>query len=223
MDFEIVCEACGPLSTNMYLLIRDNRQTLLIDPSDAALARAKLSENSLTAAAVLLTHGHFDHTAPIEELRSLPGTPPVFLHRLDLPLLDDPQKNASALMGCPRSFSFSKSLDCTSGHSCSNKLDLSITPIDEDGALPITDFSVTALHTPGHTPGSLSYLIEGCLFSGDTLFASGIGRCDLYGGDSRAMQASLKKLAALADSIPVYPGHGPATKMAFEKRYNPYL
>ncbi len=217
MDIKVVCEACGPLSANMYLLIREDKQALLIDPSDAALARAMLEESSLTAAAVLLTHGHFDHTAPIEELRRLPGNPPVFLHRLDLPLLDDPQKNASALVGCPRR------LGCSSSSDCSNVLGLEITPIDADGILPIAGFSVMALHTPGHTPGSVSYLTEGCLFSGDTLFASGIGRCDLYGGDPRAMQASLQKLAALDDSLPVYPGHGSATKMAFEKRYNPYL
>jgi len=85
------------------------------------------------------------------------------------------------------------------------------------------DLQLSVLHTPGHTPGSICLLGEGVLFSGDCLFAGGIGRVDLPGGDERAMLASLRRLAELDPRLLVYPGHGPPTTIAEELKGNPWL
>ena len=79
------------------------------------------------------------------------------------------------------------------------------------------------LATPGHTPGGVCYRCGEALFTGDTLFAAGVGRTDLPGGDGAALERSLEKLAALEDGLTVYPGHGPATTLERERRGNPYL
>ena len=89
--------------------------------------------------------------------------------------------------------------------------------------IPESDVSLSVLHTPGHSPGSISLLGEGVLFSGDCLFASGMGRVDLAGGDEREMMASLARLSALDSEIVVYPGHGPATTIGDEVAGNPWL
>ena len=81
----------------------------------------------------------------------------------------------------------------------------------------------TVLKTPGHTPGSVCLRTGSLLFSGDTLFAGSCGRTDLPGGDPADMRASLKLLAAIPEDLTVYPGHGEATTLDAEKRYNPYL
>jgi glyoxylase-like metal-dependent hydrolase (beta-lactamase superfamily II) len=94
---------------------------------------------------------------------------------------------------------------------------------DDEIHLEGTDIALTVMHTPGHTPGSICLLGEGVLFSGDTLFAGGIGRVDLPGGDPQAMTASLKRLMELAPEIAVYPGHGETTTIGEEQESNPWL
>ena len=79
------------------------------------------------------------------------------------------------------------------------------------------------MHTPGHTPGSICLLGEQLVFTGDTLFAEGIGRTDFPGGSNRDMQLSLQKLMRLPDNLLIYPGHGPTSIMGEEKRVNPFL
>jgi len=94
----------------------------------------------------------------------------------------------------------------------------------EDGSLiEFGNESLKVMHTPGHTPGSICLLGERLVFTGDTLFAEGIGRTDLPGGSDREMQLSLKKLVRLPDNFLIYPGHGPASIMGEEKRGNPFL
>jgi glyoxylase-like metal-dependent hydrolase (beta-lactamase superfamily II) len=94
----------------------------------------------------------------------------------------------------------------------------------EDGTLiEFGDESLKVMHTPGHTPGSICLLAERLVFTGDTLFAGGIGRTDFPGGSDRDMRLSLQKLVRLPEHFLIYPGHGPSSIMGEEKRVNPFL
>ena len=94
---------------------------------------------------------------------------------------------------------------------------------DGGDTVVLAGVSLEVLHTPGHTPGSVCFLTEGALFSGDTLFARSCGRMDLPGGSPAQMRGSLDRLRQLPFAGPVYPGHGGATTLAEERRWNPYL
>jgi len=131
----------------------------------------------------------------------------IAIHELDAPMLVDPMLSGAALFG------FSQR---------------GVQPdvlLHEGDRVPIpgSEVYLSVLHTPGHSPGSLSLLGEGVLFPGDCLFAGGIGRVDLAGGDEREMMASLVRLSALDPELVVYPGHGPATTIGAEAAGNPWL
>lgn len=85
------------------------------------------------------------------------------------------------------------------------------------------DVHIQVIATPGHSKGSVCFLAEDMLFSRDTLFAGDCGRCDLFGGDFSKMKASLKRLAALPGDYTVYPGHGPGSRLSYEREHNPYI
>ena len=121
---------------------------------------------------------------------------PTYIGCDDNPLLCDPYKNVSSLVNCPSDLG-----------SCDYLL--------RDGeCVLVGPFSVHVIHTPGHTPGSSSFLINESLFTGDTVMAQGFGRCDLYGGDFSKLKASLARLCALDGSYRVYPGHGPSSSLS---------
>lgn len=189
-----------PFDNGMYIVVDERRDALVIDPSmaEAEVLRA-VRDEGLRVLAILNTHGHPDHVfanAPVKEATRAR----LAIHRLDAYRLDLASRpEGSALLGpAPRA-----------------------TPDDllEEG--PVTylrDVRIEALHTPGHTEGSTCFhlLAEGMLFSGDVLFAGTVGRVDLPGGDPRAMEASLERVAALPPETRVYPGHGPPTTIAAE-------
>ena len=95
--------------------------------------------------------------------------------------------------------------------------------VQEGDVIDIAELSFSVLHTPGHTPGSVCYLCDDCLFCGDTLFAGSCGRTDLPGGSWQTMRLSLKRLRDLQQELQVYPGHGESTTLSAEKRFNPCL
>jgi hydroxyacylglutathione hydrolase len=199
----------GPLQTNCTILVDEKtREAVVIDPGDEAerIFRA-IARLEATAVALLHTHGHFDHISGTSELAELTGAP-IRLHAADRPLYDA-LPNQAARFG------------------------LSADPPRPPG-LPLTDGEVirfgesalTAIHTPGHTPGSTCFLLEGdnpILFSGDTLFRRSIGRTDFWGGDTKSILASIRgKLFSLPGSTPVVCGHGPGTTIEEERRLNPF-
>ena len=144
--------------------------------------------------AILLTHGHFDHVGAVRELAAETDCP-VYLCAEDKAL-------PSAMTA--------GSLYCTHSYAHGDCLDLS-------------GLRFTVLHTPGHTPGSVCLCCEDAMFSGDTLFAGSIGRTDFPGSDPARMRDSLAQLKGLEKNYTVYPGHGEATTLNEEKRYNPFL
>lgn len=199
----------GALETNCYLLFTDEGQGIVIDPGMQPQALLEQIED-LEIVAILLTHAHFDHIGGLEEVRQATGAP-VYIHDLEAAWLEDPALNGSARWPM-----------VTPPISCRPR-DKSLA----DGeTLYLAGFSIEVLHTPGHSPGSVSFYLpeEKILLAGDTLFAGSIGRTDLPGGDyATLMQVIKKRLFTLPDDTQVYPGHGPKTTIRDEKQYNPFV
>ena len=184
----------GYLQTNCYILQGDSNQCLAIDPGGQPdVVLEFLGERKL--AAILLTHGHFDHVGAVADLVTETGCK-VYLCADDLTL--------------PRSM--------TSGQ-------LYYTDTYSDGdEITLAGLTFRVLHTPGHTPGSVCLCFGDAMFSGDTLFAGSIGRTDLPGGDYATLINSItENLLSLPDDLTVWPGHGEETTIGFEKKHNPYL
>ncbi len=192
--------------TNCYILAcAATRQAAIIDPgADAALIFAKVKEEGLDVKAVINTHGHSDHIGanqPVKENYQAP----LLIHKDDAPMLSRPTLSLAVLVGGT----------CQGG--TADRL------LEDGDTIAIGQLTLQVIHTPGHTPGGICLLGSDYLFSGDTLFQLSIGRTDFPGGSYEALLQSLAKLAKLDDRLIVYPGHGPATKLGYEKRFNPYL
>ena len=199
---------CGSVGTNCYFLINTQTQeTVIIDPADdAPMLSAKLKEKNLKPAAILLTHGHYDHIMAVEELRKEYGIP-VIAHEEEKQILENPRGNLSTMIGMP----FTVKADRF---------------VKDEELLVTAGFSIRVLHTPGHTIGGCCYYLadENLLFSGDTLFWESVGRTDFPTGSMSALVRSIKeKLMVLPESTRVYPGHMGTTTIADEKRMNPFL
>ncbi|ADM71782.1 Hydroxyacylglutathione hydrolase GloC [Paenibacillus polymyxa E681] len=198
----------GPLQTNAYLLQGDDPQrAVIIDPgmNPGPLLRAI---EPLTIEAILLTHAHFDHIGGVEEIRNTKGCP-VYLHALEQDWLTSPKLNGSLMW--PEA-----------------SPPISTEPAEYDLAegqqLHLIGHTFKVFHTPGHSPGSVSFLCGKDLFSGDVLFRQGVGRTDLTGGRERDLYDSIQnKLFPLGDDVTVYSGHGPKTSIGYEKANNPYI
>ena len=188
--------ALGAYQTNCYLVWDENSATcVVIDPGyepDTILLEAKKLGKEI--AAILLTHGHFDHVGAVKDLVAETGCP-VYL--------------------CPEDLSMPAQM--TAGPLYYTNT------YGEGDRLELAGLSFKVLHTPGHTPGSVCLMCENVIFSGDTLFWGSCGRTDLPGGSWSTIRVSLKRLAELSGDYDVYPGHGDATKLSFERNFNPYL
>jgi len=183
----------GSYGSNCYL-IEDGGEALIVDPSAAASAiLRRLREDRCTPVGILLTHGHFDHIMSVDTLRQAEPRLKVCIHESDAPMLSDGQKNG---------FSFFFGQDRVW-----QDADVLLRDGDE---IKVGGATFTVIHTPGHSPGSVCYLCasEGVMFTGDTLFADNIGRCDLWGGSYAVMRQSLKRLRNLDGGLTIYPGHG---------------
>ncbi len=198
----------GSLWTNGYLFYDDEARAFFVDPGgDVREVLEYLEKHELSLKAVLLTHGHPDHLAGIEGLAPLVGGS-IYISSEDAPLLKRPPEEMQAALRMQF-----------------GGVDVFETIADGD-VLTVGSFTIGVMATPGHTPGSVCYLIrqgqERILVSGDTLFAQSVGRTDLPGGDSCRLDESLKKLAALPDDMAVLPGHGPDTTIGRERKNNPF-
>ena len=209
----------GPLQANCYVLARgDGQPCVIVDPGQEAadVLRAQLSERGLEPAAVLLTHGHFDHVFSAGEVCAEYGVP-AWIHPDDRFMLADP----GAALGPAGRQLFGDALEMTAP--------ADVREVADGDVLELAGIAFEVTHTPGHTGGSVLFgtaTDEGgrLVLSGDTLFAGAIGRTDLPGGDHERMLRSLStKVLPLADDTAVLPGHGPTTTIGRERESNPFL
>jgi hydroxyacylglutathione hydrolase len=201
--------ALGPIQTNAYIISNDKKECLIVDPGDEGKRINRyVRDNELKPLAILLTHAHFDHIGAVDDVRQAWNIP-VYIHEYEEEWLSNPKYNGSAFFGLP-----------------------SVVVKDADNimkdetTLTIGDFVLDVFHTPGHSPGSVTYYLKeaNAIFSGDVLFYSGIGRTDLRGGSFEILQESIhEKLYVLPEETTVYNGHGPETTIGFEKMNNPYV
>lgn len=196
----------GEFEANCFVLIRDSN-AIVVDPGDDPdTLAAFIDSRHLTVSAFLLTHGHMDHVSAVGPL-SRQFSAPVHIHSADLTWAFSPDNTWEPHYPQPQP---------PAGD---------IIQLADNQALTIAGLSIRVLSTPGHTPGSVCFLIESerRLLTGDTLFAGSVGRTDFPGGSSSQMQASLRRLCALPDDITVFPGHGILTTMGRERTSNPFL
>lgn len=188
-----------PYDNGMYLIVDDKKEALLIDPSMGekhALDAAK--EQGLRLVEILNTHGHGDHIAGNAAVKEATRAR-LAIHRLDEYRLG-PNRPPSQMKVPPATAD-----------------DL----IEEGPLRYVADIDLAAMHTPGHTEGSTCFYLpsEKALFSGDVLFKGNVGRVDFPGGDARAMEQSLERVAAMPPETRVYPGHGEQTTIGDELRW----
>jgi len=203
----------GAFAANCYVVApARGAECVIVDPGqdaqqgiDELLARYRLKP-----IAVLLTHGHIDHMWSVAPVCGAKGIP-AYVHPDDRELLADPAKGLSLTVGQQLfgGITFTEPDD--------------VRELADGSALSLAGLDFTVRHTPGHTPGSVTFGSENGLFTGDLLFAGSIGRTDLPGGDHQTMLRSLARTLTLPDDTLVLPGHGPQTTIGAERRTNPFL
>ena len=199
----------GPFQVNCFLYWNENSgDGVIIDPgAEESRITAAIDEAGFIPRAVLLTHGHGDHIAAVAAIMKQYQIP-LYVGRGEEELLANPSANVSALIGQPI---------------VAPKADH---VVGDEETVRVGSIMLTALATPGHTPGGLCYLDEkrGLLFCGDTLFYGSIGRTDLPGGSFETLIDSIqKKILTLPDEVVCYTGHGPETTVGAERANNPFL
>lgn len=197
----------GELSTNCYILGDEKtNEGVVIDPGgDFDLIDENIEKLNLKIKYIILTHGHIDHIKALVPLKKKTKAK-VLIHKEDLPILSDPIYNLSQFTGEDSSFSEPDLL------------------LKDGDTIEFGKKKLLVLHTPGHTPGSISLYTDNLLFTGDTLFCEGMGRTDLPGSSQEKLFNSVKqKLFTKPDDTEVFPGHGPSTTIGWEKKNNPWI
>ncbi len=192
----------GQLENNMYLLLDESSKKAVLVDATEYLPEIKEAAQGYDVEYILLTHGHFDHITGLTELKKELNAQAV-MNENDK-VISDNINEFTRLFNLPDS----------------------VPPVYEkyvkDGEeLQVGNMKIKVITTPGHTQGGVCYLVDGNLFSGDTLFMESVGRTDLFGGNFKQLSDSIKnKLFALDNDIKVFPGHGDATTIGHEKKFN---
>jgi hydroxyacylglutathione hydrolase len=198
----------GAFVENCYLVVDEAaRECAIVDPGEeAGLILHKVAETGARPVAIWITHAHIDHVLGVPRVHAETGAP-IYLHPADRPLYDHVPEQAAAFGLAPvRSL---PQPEKTWSHG---------------EAIGVGALRFDVRHTPGHSPGSVSLVGEGVVFSGDVLFQGSIGRTDLPGGDLETLLGSIEReLLVLPDSTIVYSGHGPRTTIGVERGANPFL
>jgi glyoxylase-like metal-dependent hydrolase (beta-lactamase superfamily II) len=197
----------GQLGVNCYIVsCDDTKESLVIDPGDnIEIILEKIEQENLQVKYIVNTHGHADHIGANNILKNKTNAA-IAIHSDDAPMLNNPKLNLSVYIGASI---------------ISDSADIILNAGD---TITIGNVNLFVLHTPGHTKGGICLLTEGALFSGDTLFAESIGRCDFPDGSMNDLIHSIQsQLMNLPDDVKVYPGHGPVTTIGWERTHNPYL
>jgi hydroxyacylglutathione hydrolase len=198
----------GMLATNCYILAPDKRApAIVIDPAgDIKSIVSRLHKAELECVGILCTHGHVDHVAGAGPLSDAVGAP-VYINETDAGALASPRTKLIGLAGGvmatrPRQVQY----------------------LEDGDTVKAGSLTLETLHTPGHTPGGLSFYTPGYLFCGDLIFQGSIGRTDLKGGSLQTLLRAVKeKMWNMPDDTRILPGHGPETTLGAEKAHNPFL
>ena len=186
----------GMIEANCYIVAdEDTKLCAVIDPGDESnCVMDYLERNKLTCRYILLTHGHFDHTMAANAVAEQTGAT-VCMSKLDAnPDISGPQYRFTPPAGTIW--------------------------LNDGDELTVGGLTFRVMATPGHSPGSLSFVCQDCIFTGDTLFRDSCGRTDLPGGDMKQLLRSLKRICDLPGNMEVYPGHMDATSLDRERRFN---
>lgn len=197
----------GPLQENSYVVAcEETKEAVIIDPgAEAERIYRVVTFHGFTLKYIMNTHGHVDHIGGVADIIEKTGVP-FMMHKDDMFLLEginnDPiQAFLQVKMPPPPDKFFS-----------------------DGDRIVVGNLEFQVIHTPGHTPGSVCFLTDNILLSGDTLFANSIGRADLPGGNHKQLLTSIReKLLILDDNIRVYSGHGPVTTIGNERQFNPFF
>ena len=206
-DLEVVALPNGQFAENCYLVAdRRTREAVIIDPGEEpAMFLAELDTRAWSLRAIWLTHGHIDHILGVAAVRAATGAP-IHLHPLDRPIYDALPQFGS-WVGMQVEAPPPPDVALQAG-----------TPVQVGG------FEFQVRFTPGHSPGSVSFVGHGMVFGGDVLFNGSIGRTDLPGGDFPTLMSSIhSQFLSLPDSTVVHSGHGPDTTIGVERLTNPFL
>ncbi|MFZ5646258.1 MAG: MBL fold metallo-hydrolase [Bacillota bacterium] len=197
----------GPMDNNCYIIgCEETREAAVVDPgAEGGRIIRRLEELKLNCKYIILTHGHADHISALGQVADATGAQ-VMIHGDDADMLTSPGRNLSMFIGSNLKF---KSADRL---------------LQDGDTINVGKEQLKVIHTPGHTRGGISIEAGGRLITGDTLFAGSVGRSDFPGGNHDQMIKSIKeKLLVFPPETPVYPGHGPASTVGEEARYNPFL
>lgn len=195
----------GELGTNCYIVETAPDKCIAIDiGGNPEVFLDFIKSKNLTLDKILLTHGHFDHTEGVKKVQEETGAS-VYIHSGDATMLEGGSSSLASFFGRP-----------------SQKTE-NYTEIHDGDIIESGDIKFTVMHTPGHTKGSVCYIADDVIFSGDTLFMGSMGRTDYPGGDIDEMRESLKKLKNLSGDYKVYPGHFDSTTLDWERDSNPYM
>lgn len=198
--------ALGILSTNSYIVSDENRNAVIFD---CGVYSPKISsyieDNGLKLKKILLTHSHFDHTGGCAKLQEQTGAL-VYIHEAEEESLNDRDKNLAS------AFPFSTFEEIKEYRT-----------IADGDIIEVGDMEFKVMHTPGHSEGSVCYIIDDVIFAGDTVFAGSVGRTDNYSGDQAVQKRTLKRLIELDGDYKLLCGHGEDTTLDMERKHNPYL
>lgn len=196
-----------PIDNNNYLIIdEETKEAALIDCSSIDdRIDEEIEKQGANLKYILLTHGHFDHIAGIRPNR-FKNNPQIVMHKADLGWLNNANQYLP-MFGMPEI--------------TIPKVDVFV---DDGDTIQLGSLEIKVLHTPGHTQGGVCYLVDGNLFSGDTIFREAVGRCDLEGGNFNQIVESIEnKIFTLPPETLIYPGHGNITSVEWEKEHNRFL
>jgi glyoxylase-like metal-dependent hydrolase (beta-lactamase superfamily II) len=199
--------AVGGMGSNCYIIGCDQtKEAAVVDPgAEGRRILDRLGRLGLKCTKIILTHGHVDHIGALREVLEATGAE-VLIHELDGDMLTSPSKNLSMFMGALLKFKGADRL------------------LKDGDNIQVGTVNLEVIHTPGHTPGGICLKVGDDLLTGDTLFAGSIGRSDFPGGNHNQLINSIKtKLLGFPGKTRVFPGHGPASTIDEEKRFNPFL